>query len=302
MSGHGSSTKAILYAFLANLGIAVIKTGAAIYTGSGSMLAEAIHSFADTGNQMLLFLGLYRSKKEADPEHPLGYGKSIYFWSFIVAIMLFSLGGLFSIYEGIHKLDAGEKMEEAWVALLVLAISIVLEGGSLYGATKEIIKRKGSMSFRSWISQSRDAELIVVFGEDMAAISGLTLAFLFILAAHITGNPMFDAAGSIVIGGILIIVSIFVGTRVKGMLIGRSAEPAIEARIRDIITDRTEINRIFNMLTVQLGPDIMIAAKIQLKGNPGIVEVSEIINETEKQIKKTIPSVRWIFIEPDITD
>ena len=302
MSGHGSSNKAILYALIANLGIAIIKTAAAIFTGSGSMLAEAIHSFADTGNQLLLFLGLSRSRREPDPDHPLGYGKAIYFWSFVVAIMLFSLGGLFSVYEGWHKLHANEPMEKTWLALLVLGVSILIEGGSLFGAAREIGKRKGTKTIAAWLHESRDAELIVVFGEDVAAISGLVLAFLFILAAAITGNPVFDAAGSIAIGVILILVALFVGARVKSMLLGRSADLETEARLRALIEGDPNIERLFRMVTQQLGPDIMLSVKVSLKGNPDLHTAIDRINAMEKRIKEEIPSVRWSFVEPDVED
>ncbi len=302
MSGHESSTKAILYALLANFGIAIIKTFAAIFTGSGSMLAEAIHSYADTGNQLLLFLGIYRSKKEPDSRHPLGYGKAIYFWSFIVAIMLFSLGGLFSIYEGIHKLSVNSPLEDAWIALTVLGISILLEGGSLIGATREINKKRKNKSLWRWLNESRNAELVVVFGEDLAALSGLTMAFGFILMASYTGNSFYDAMGSIVIGVILLIVSVFVGFRVKDMLLGQSADSEIEKTIYKIINSRSEIETIFRILTIQNGPDIVLSAKVEFAGNPGVREASSIINEIEKEIKRNIPSIKWIFVEPDIED
>ena len=193
-SGHGSTVRAIFYAFLANLGIALAKSGAAVYTGSGSMLAEAIHSFADCGNQVLLFIGLRQSAKPADAEHPLGYGKVSYFWSFIVAILLFSMGGLFSIYEGWHKLHAPEGLSGVWVALLVLGVSIIIEMFSLYGCVREINKIRRGKLFLHWFRTTRNAELVVVLAEDVAAILGLILAFCFILTAMITGNPVYDAA------------------------------------------------------------------------------------------------------------
>jgi hypothetical protein len=181
MSGHeGSSTRAILYAFFANLGIALAKTGAAAYTKSGSMLAEAIHSYADCGNQVLLYFGLKQSERPANVEHPMGYGKISYFWSFIVAILLFSLGGLFSIYEGVHKLQNPHELSKPWVGLVVLAFSIVLEIGSLAGALREINKLRGRRSMREWVDTTRNAELVVVLGEDLAAICGLVLAFVFL--------------------------------------------------------------------------------------------------------------------------
>ena len=187
-----ASVKAILYAFLANFGIALAKSWGAWFTGSGSMLAEAIHSYADAGNQVLLYLGLVQSKKPADENHPLGYGKLSYFWSFIVAIILFSLGGLFSIYEGIHKFQEPEPLNQVWVGLLILGIAIVLEGASLLGCLGEISKLRKERTLREWLRTTRNAELVVVLGEDIAALVGLVLAFCFLGWAGYTGDTRFQ--------------------------------------------------------------------------------------------------------------
>lgn len=227
-SSHNGTARAILYAFLANGGIALAKTWAAAVTGSGSMLAEAIHSYADTGNQVLLYLGLNQSAKPPDAEHPLGYGKLSYFWSFIVALMLFSIGGLFSIYEGIHKFQHPEPLSQVWIAIGVLAVAIVLESFSLMGCLREINLIRGDRPFRLWLKHTRSSELIVVLGEDVAALLGLMLALLFVSLAAITGNPTFDAIGSMCIGVILIFISIFLTLRVRSLLVGRSADPMIQ--------------------------------------------------------------------------
>jgi cation diffusion facilitator family transporter len=195
---------------LANFGIAIAKTWGAWFTGSGSMLAEAIHSYADTGNQVLLFLGLSQSQRPADARHPLGYGKLSYFWAFIVAIMLFSLGGIFSIYEGIHKLQQPEPLQQIWVGLLILAVAIVLESLSLWGALGQIRRIRATKSLRDWLRTTRNAELVVVLGEDIAALAGLVLAFVFLGGSGLTGDPFYDALGSISIGIVLIVVSVFV--------------------------------------------------------------------------------------------
>ena len=189
-STHDSVARAILYAFLANFGIAIAKTWAALLAGSGSMLAEAIHSYADTCNQVLLYLGLTQSRRAPDDEHPLGYGKFSYFWSFIVAILLFTMGGLFSIYEGVHKLQNPEPLSKLWIAIIVLAFAIVVDGASLYGAWREIGKVRGERPFREWFKHTREAELIVVLGEDIGAQLGLILALGFLIAAEVTGNPV----------------------------------------------------------------------------------------------------------------
>ena len=299
---HASSTRAILYAFLANLGIAIAKSGAAVYTASGSMLAEAIHSYADCANQVLLYIGLRQSERPADREHPMGYGKITYFWSFIVAILLFSMGGLFSMYEGWHKLHQPETLHQAWIALVVLGVSIILEVFSLLGALREIRTLRGERRFGVWLKQTRNAELVVVLGEDIAAITGLILAFVFVSITAITGNAVWDAAGSICIGVILIIVSLFISLRIRGLITGRSADPELEASIRNIITEDDNIEMLFHAITLQFGPHVMLAAKIRMKAGLSIETAVMHINLLEQKIKAAQPTVRWCFIEPDDVD
>jgi len=301
-STHGSTARAILYAFLANAGIALAKTWAAWLTGSGSMLAEAIHSYADAGNQVLLFLGLRQSTRPPDSEHPLGYGKLSYFWSFIVAVLLFSMGGLFSIYEGIHKLQQPEALSQVWVALLVLVFAMVLEGFSLFGCLREIRNVRASRSFRDWLKHTRSSELVVVLGEDIAALLGLVLAFAFVAMASLTNNPIYDALGSICIGVVLIIVSIFVATRVRSLLVGRSADPLIQEAIEKIIGQEPDIEKVFNTVTMQFGPDTMLAAKIKMRSGLDIDAAVDSINALERRLKDEIPNLQWCFIEPDIVD
>jgi len=301
-SSHGGTARAILYAFLANGGIALAKTWAAWVTGSGSMLAEAIHSYADTGNQVLLYLGLRQSTRPPDPEHPLGYGKLSYFWSFIVALMLFSLGGLFSIYEGIHKLNHPELLTNVWIAIAVLSVAIVLETFSLMGCLREISAIRGERPFRDWLQHTRSSELIVVLGEDVAALIGLTLALFFVSLASLTGNPVFDAIGSICIGAILLVISIFLTLRVRSLLVGRSADPIIQEAIADIIRHDEDIEKVFNAITLQFGPDTLLAAKIKLKSGIDIDTAVARINELERHLKEQIPDLKWCFIEPDVED
>ena len=299
-TNHNSSAKAILYAFIANLGIAIAKLGAAFYTGSGSLLAESIHSFADCGNQVLLFIGLKQADKPADEKHPLGYGKIIYFWSFIVAILLFSMGGLYSIYEGWHKLHNPEALKHVWVALLVLAFGVVLESFSLLGALKEIKKIRKGKTLSTWFKNTRNAELVVILGEDTGAILGLIIAFVFVLISGITGDPVYDALGSISIGVILIIISIFIGWRIKALIIGRSAEPDLVELIDSIIKEDDSIEKLLNTITMQFGPDIMLAAKLKMKTGLSIEETVKQINELEDEIQRQVPTVKWCFIEPDM--
>jgi cation diffusion facilitator family transporter len=297
-----STAKAILYAFLANLGIAVAKTWAAMVTGSGSMLAEAIHSYADSGNQVLLYLGLKQGRRPPDQKHPLGYGKLSYFWSFIVAMLLFSVGGLFSIYEGLHKLSHPEPLERIWIALAVLAFAMVLEGLSLFGCIREIKHLRGERSFRQWLAHTRNSALVVVFGEDVAALLGLGLAFVFVSLAAITGDPFYDAIGSMSIGVVLVVISVFLTARVRSLLVGSSADPIIREAIDKIIDDDDAVVELLNTITIQFGPDTMLAAKIRMRPDESLSSAIRSINTLERRLKREIPDLKWCFIEPDDSD
>ena len=301
-SGHSSSLKAIFFAFGANLAIALMKTAAAIYTHSGSMLAEAIHSYADAGNQVLLYLGLKQSQKQPDEKHPLGYGKNSYFWSFVVAVMLFSIGGLFSIYEGWHKLQHPEALNQAWIGLLGVGAAIIIEIIRLLGCLSAINDVRGEKTFANWLKCTRNAELVVVLGEDSAAILGLIIAFVFVGISVLTGDPIYDAIGSICIGVVLIIVSIFVAWRIKALIVGTSAEPEIREKINQIIQLDENVEQLFNVITIQFGSKIMLAAKIKLPDAMPTKESVEKINVLEKKIKQQLPDVGWCFIEPDAED
>jgi len=302
VSQQEASAKAILFALLANFGIAIAKTWGAWFTGSGSMLAEAIHSYADTGNQVLLFLGLTQSQRPPDDQHPLGYGKLSYFWAFIVAIMLFSLGGIFSIYEGIHKLQDPEPLQQIWVGLLILGLAIILEVLSLLGALGQIRKIRVAKTLRHWLRTTRNAELVVVLGEDAAAVAGLIIAFGFLGLSALTGDPFYDGLGSICIGVVLIIVSIFVAIRIKSLIVGRSAEPDLKALIEKIIGADPDIECLLNTITLQLGPKFMLAAKIKMRSGLSIEEAVDRINSLERKLKNEVPEIGWCFMEPDCSD
>lgn len=301
-TSHDSTVRAILYAFLANLGIAIAKSWAAVITGSGSMLAEAIHSYADTGNQVLLYLGLKQSQRPPDKEHPLGYGKLSYFWSFIVAILLFTMGGLFSIYEGYHKLTHPEPLSQIWIAIIVLVLAIMLEGASLFGALREIRKVRAGRPFGEWLKHTRNSELVVVLGEDIGAQLGLILALFFLVMAFITGNPVFDAMGSICIGVVLLVISGFIGWRVKSLLVGRSADPDIQEAIDEIICEQEGIECVLNTITIQFGPDTMLAAKIKMDSGLNVEDAVASINALERKLKARVPKLKWCFVEPDVAD
>jgi len=302
MSHQNASVKSIIFALSANFGIAVTKTVAAVITGSGALLAESIHSFADCGNQGLLFLGLNASKKNPDTDHPLGHGKAIYFWSFIVALMLFSMGGLFSIYEGIHKLDSTEMVSNPLIAIVVLSVSMLLEGASLWGCITQINKLRHDESLWTWIKNTRQSELVVVFGEDVAALFGLSFALVAVILAHVTSNPVYDAIGSIGIGVLLVVVSVFVAIKVKSLLIGQSADEEVRIQIKNFLEARNEVEEVFHLITLQLGPKIMVAVKAKMIETESATLMIENINRCEDELRKAMPAIQWIFFEPDFKD
>lgn len=299
MSASGS-TKAVLYALAANLGIAVSKTGAAIFTGSGAMLAEAIHSFADCINQILLLWGLKRAVRPADAEHPLGYGKEIYFWSFFVVLLLFSVGGVFAIYEGWHKLHDTEPLHQPYIAIAILLFSIALEGWSTIECAKEINRERGNLSFMGYLRQSRKSELIVVFGENAGAILGLIFALIAIVLAIITGNPIWDAIGSIVIGSLLIGVAIFVGMQIKSLIVGQGLEPTELAKVETYLESHPDIKSVHNLLTLHMGENVVLAVKAEFTDHLMTQDsLIATINAIETSIKAQFPMIKWIFFEPD---
>ncbi len=302
MSHGADSTKSIHYALAANASIAIAKSGAAIITGSGSMAAEAIHSFADTCNQLLLLLGLKRAKLPPSPDFPLGYGRETYFWSFIVALMLFSVGGMFSVYEGWHKFQHPEALSYPLVAIGVLLFGIVAEGFSMWGCMREVDKVRDGRSYLQWFRESRQSELLVIFGEDFAALLGLVFALVAISATMVTGNPVFDAIGSMVIGILLIAVATMIGREVKAQLIGESAEPQVRADMRAFLENRAEIKQLFNLLTVQLGDRVMVAVKAEMTITESAKEMVLAINASEKAFKEEFPQTLWLFFEPDLED
>lgn len=290
---------AIIYALTANAGIAVSKAGAAVYTGSSAMLAEAVHSAADCANQLLLLVGIKQAKRPPSPQHPLGYGKATYFWSFMVAIMLFSLGGAFSIYEGAHKLAHPEPLENPWVAIVVLTVGIVLEAWSLKGCIAEIREKAGDMPLWRYFTDSRESELIVIMGEDIAALAGLMLALGAILLALVTGNPIYDALGSIAVGVLLVVVAIGVGAQVKSLLVGESAAPETETAMQSWLKARPEIAELYNVITYQMGSYILVAVKARMTESTAAGKLIDDINAVQDALKTAFTEVRWVFFEPD---
>ena len=295
-----NSTKAIYFALGANAGIAVTKFGAAAYTGSGAMLAEAIHSVADTANQLLLLLGLKRAGTAASADHPLGYHRVTYFYGMMVALLLFFVGGLFSIYEGWHRLTAPAPLHNAAVALAVLGVAIALEATSLWGAMREIRKVQSGRSFWRWFRETRQSELMVVAGEDIAALGGLVLAFAAVLLSMVTGNPLFDALGSIGVGVLLVIVAVTIIWEIKGMIVGESAEPAIRRAIEAHLVAQPEIKRVLRLITLQWGEKLVVAVQAEMAPSPSAAAMVASINRIEASLQAAFPQALWVFFEPDV--
>lgn len=296
----GDSYRAIFFALGANFALFVAKSLAAWVTGSGAMLAEAVHSLADCGNQGLLLLGLRRAKKPPSPDYPLGYGKEIYFWSFLVALMLFSVGGMFSIYEGLHKLENPEPIRQWWWAAGVLVFGIVAESISMRACLQEVAKARNGRTLWQWFRHSRQAELVVIFGEDLAALLGLILALIAIMASVVTGNPLYDALGTLAIGVLLIVVAIFISVEIKALLIGQGVDPAVKGEMLRVLDERPEVAAVLSLLTLQLGPDVMVAVKARMSRDLATAGLVAEINQVETALREAFPEIRWCFFEPDV--
>jgi len=302
VSSGADSTRSILYALTANAAIAVAKGVAAIVTHSSAMLAEAIHSLADTVNQLLLLLGMKRARQPPSPDYPLGYGKEIYFWSFIVALLLFSVGGMFSIYEGWHKLHAPKPLESPWIAIAVLVFSVIAEGLSLLGCLKEINKVRYGRTLWHWFRETRHSELLVVFGEEIAALLGLTFALVALSATMITGNPVYDALGSMAIGVLLIAIAVLVGREVKALLVGQGVEPLVKDAMVNFLQQQSTVSTVFNIVTLQMGSDVMVAVKAKMVPVSSDRALIDEINRVESAFRFEFPQVMWLFFEPDVED
>lgn len=302
MTGKADSLKTIFYALGANFAIFVAKLAAAIVTGSGAMSAEAVHSLADCGNQGLLLIGIKSAKAPPTPDHPLGQGKAVYFWSFLVALMLFSVGGTFSIYEGVRKLQHPEPLRWGWLAVGVLAFGIVAESLSMWGCLREVNKARGQRGLWRWFRESRQSELIVIFGEDLAALLGLIFALGAVLLTMATGDPLFDALGTLAIGVLLVVTAVFIGVEVKALLIGQSVDPELRQEIHAFIEQRPEVLRVFNLITLQLGPDVMVSVKAEMRRDASAAELIDAINAIERDLRLRFPEIRWSYFEPDVAD
>ncbi len=296
------SRKAIIAAFFANLGIAIAKFVGFLITRSAGLLAEAGHSLADTGNQALLMLGSKRARRAADREHPFGYGRERYFWAFVVALVLFSMGGLFALYEGIEKLRHPHETENLWVAIGILALAIALESFSLRTAVKEASHIKPpSASWWKWLRTAKSPELPVVLLEDVGAETGLVLALAGVVTAHVTGEPRWDAAGSISIGVLLVVIAILLAIEMKGLLIGESASADDEQKVVDALTSADRVRRVIHLRTQHLGPDeLLVAAKLEFDPGLSVPALAEAIDGAETALRAAVPIARLVYIEPDV--
>jgi cation diffusion facilitator family transporter len=300
MSTEGS-TRAIVAALLANVGIAITKFIAAAFSGSASMFAEGIHSLADSGNQILLIIGGKRAKRDATAMHPFGYGRSRYIYAFMVSIVLFSIGGLFSILEGWNKLSHPHELEQAWLPLTVLGIAIGLESFSLYTALKAAKEERGEASLYHFIRHAKSPELPVVLLEDMAALLGLVLAFGGVGLTVLTGDPIWDAIGTLAIGLLLVLVAVILGAETSSLLVGEGATASETEKIETALGSTRGVNSIIHMKTLYLGPEeLMVAAKIAVDVDITGKDIAAIIDDAEARIRAEGPTARVIYLEPDI--
>jgi cation diffusion facilitator family transporter len=298
--GHG--TRAIIAALGANLGIAATKFLAFVMTGSSSMLAEAIHSVADSGNQLLLLVGGKRSTREATAKHPFGYGRDRYIYAFIVSVVLFSVGGLFALYEAWHKfLDPHAIDEWQWVPITVLVVAIGLESWSFRTAIKESNQLRGNSSWKSFIRHAKAPELPVILLEDFAALIGLVFALFGVGMTLLTGNGVWDAVGTALIGALLVTVAVVLAAETKSLLLGESATDEHVEAIEAAIVNGPEVERIIHMKTLHLGPEeLLVAAKIAVRSTDSAAEVAKGIDAAEARIRAAVPIARVIYLEPDI--
>ena len=297
-----SGSRAIMAALGANLGIALTKFIAALLTGSSSMVAEAIHSVADSGNQVLLLIGGRRSRRGATHKHPFGYGRERYVYAFIVSVVLFTVGGLFAIYEGIHKLMHPEPIHSwQWVPLVVLLVSVVLEGFSFRTAVVETNPLRHGLSWSQFIRRARAPELPVVLLEDTAALLGLILALLGVGLTLATNNGVFDGLATLGIGALLVVVAMVLAVEMKSLLIGESATPEQVEAIEAALVAGADVERVIHLRTLHLGPDeLLVAAKIAVAHDDTAAAVARVIDAAEARIREVLPIAAVIYLEPDI--
>ncbi len=300
MSTEGGM-KAVVAALLANVGIAISKFVAFFFTGSSSMLSEAIHSLADSGNQVLLLVGNKRSKKVADEQHNFGYGRRRFVYGFVVAIVLFLVGGLFSLYEGLHKWQHPEPLEDWWIAVVVLLVAIVLESFSFRTAIREANRSRGKRSMLQFVRDARQPELPVILLEDAGALVGLVFALTGVGLAVITGDGRFDAMGAMAVGTLLVVIAIFLAMEMTTMLVGESALPEEVAAIRAALESAVGVRRVIHLRTLHIGPDeLLVAAKIAIAHNDTGAQIARDIDAAEAALRAAVPTAVYVFLEPDL--
>jgi cation diffusion facilitator family transporter len=293
--------RAVIAALLANVGIAVSKFIAFAFTGSSSMLSEAIHSVADSGNQVLLLVGNKRSKKAPDAQHQFGYGRRRYVYGFIVSIVLFLVGGLFSLYEGFHKFQHPEDLSDAWIAFVVLGIAIVLEGFSFRTAVREANRARGKRSLFRFLRDARQPELPVILLEDLGALVGLVFALFGVSMAVVTGDGRWDGLGAMAVGTLLVVIAIFLAFEMAAMLVGESALPEEDAAIRAALASSPLVDRVIHVRTLHVGPDeLLVGAKIAISKSDTGAEIAAGIDDAEARLRAAVPSAVYIFLEPDL--
>jgi cation diffusion facilitator family transporter len=299
-AGEGG-TRAIIAAFLANLGIAIAKFVAFLFTGASSMLAESIHSVADTGNQALLMLGGRRGRKDPTPDHPFGYGRERYFWAFLVAVVLFTLGSLFALYEGYDKLRHPHEIESPVWAFAVLGVAVGLEAFSLRTAAHEANKVRHGQAWWKFIHRAKSPELPVVLLEDVGALLGLVFALVGVSLAVVTGQARFDAVGSLAIGVLLGVIAVVVGTEMRSLLVGESATREELAAIEAALAATPGIRQVIHLRTMYLGPDeLLVGVKVELDPELSFADVAKTIDAAEAAVRERVPVARVIYVEPDI--
>lgn len=300
MSTEGG-VKAVVAALCANLGIAVAKFVAFVFTGSSSMLSEAIHSVADSFNQVLLLIGGHRAKRKPDAQHQFGYGRTRFVYGFVVSIILFIVGGLFAVYEGIHKIQHPEALRDPQWAIGVLLFAMVLEGFSFRTAVKEANKSRGRRSMLRFVRQSRQPELPVVLLEDFGALVGLCFALIGVGMSVVTGSGVWDGIGSTMIGLLLLVIAVFLSLEVSSMLIGEGAIPEEQEKIRVALEAGEDVERIIHLKTLHVGPDeILVAAKIAVDGSDSAALIAQAIDAAERRVREVVPTATYIYLEPDL--
>lgn len=300
MSTEGGM-KAVFAALAANIGIAISKFVAFAFTGSSSMLTEAIHSVADSGNQVLLLVGSRRAKAAPDVKHQFGYGRRRYVYGFMVAIVLFLIGGLFSLYEGFHKFQHPEDLSDAWIAFLVLFVAIALEGFSFRTAVREANKARGRRSMLQFVRDVRQPELPVILLEDLGALTGLVFALGGVTAAVLTGDGRWDGIGAMAVGTLLVVIAVFLAFEMASMLVGESALPEDDAAIRSALEDSPLVDRVIHLRTLHVGPDeLLVAAKIAIGSDETGAQIAAGIDSAERSLRAAVPSATYVFLEPDL--